>query len=194
MKANKITCPYCGGNILSDIKGRDSVYCTYCGQKIFLDDEKIEVTINKNIRIEKNINKNIHTRHTDDADVIRAKTADRESKHSWVGWAVLIILYFIFMGILHYMAGEGDRIAEKAKADGLVSAGSYEELIDEDYKTVVAHFESAGFTNIEVIDLDDSGLAFWRNEKVKIISVGGDTSFGTDDWFSPDTKVVISYH
>ena len=64
MKANKITCPYCGGSILSDIKGRDSVYCTYCGQKVFLDDEKIEVTINKNIRIRICCQKNSHSRWT----------------------------------------------------------------------------------------------------------------------------------
>ena len=54
--------------------------------------------------------------------------------------------------------------------------------------------QAAGFTNIELIDLDDSGLAFWTEDKVDTISVGGDTSFESTDWFDPDTKVVISYH
>lgn len=67
-------------------------------------------------------------------------------------------------------------------------------MIGEDYKVVVAHFEAAGFTNIELIDLDDSGIAFWKSEKVEMISIGGNTDFETTDWFSPDTKVVISYH
>ena len=67
-------------------------------------------------------------------------------------------------------------------------------MIGEDYKVVVAHFEAAGFTNIELIDLDVSGTAFWKSEKVEMISIGGNTDFETTDWFSPDTKVVISYH
>ena len=67
-------------------------------------------------------------------------------------------------------------------------------MIGQSYETVVAHFEAAGFTDIELIDLNDSGIAFWNNGKVEMISVGGDTDFETIDWFSPDTKVVISYH
>ena len=67
-------------------------------------------------------------------------------------------------------------------------------MVGEDYKTVEAHFESAGFTNIELIDLNDSGVTFWNNEKVESISVGGNTRFNSSDYFQPDTKVVISYH
>ena len=67
-------------------------------------------------------------------------------------------------------------------------------MVGEDYKTVEAHFRAAGFTNIELIDLDDAGIAFWNEGKVETISVGGDTSFDSLDFFDPNTKVVISYH
>ena len=33
-----------------------------------------------------------------------------------------------------------------------------------------------------------------KDGKVKNISVGGDTSFDSGDWFDPNTTVVISYH
>ena len=86
-------------------------------------------------------------------------------------------------------------IEEKiAQNNGKINAGFYRELIGVNYETVEAHFESAGFTNIELIDLDDSGIAFWKDGKVETISVGGNTSFDSIDWYDPDTKVVISYH
>lgn len=54
-----------------------------------------------------------------------------------------------------------------------------------------AHLEAAGFTNIQLIDLDDVGPAMWKNEKVENISVGGKTSFDSEDYFDSNTKVVI---
>lgn len=59
---------------------------------------------------------------------------------------------------------------------------------------MVAHFKSAGFENIEVIDLKDAGIVFWKNDKVEQISVDGNTSFDSTDYFSKDSKVVISHH
>ena len=81
-----------------------------------------------------------------------------------------------------------------AKSQGKIQAGYYKDLIGQDNKTVIAHFEAAGFENIEVIDLNDSGIAFWTDGEVVTISVGGDTNFDTFDWFEPDTKVIISHH
>ena len=83
---------------------------------------------------------------------------------------------------------------ENAKAQGKVSAGYYRDLIGKDYEAVEAHFRAAGFTDIELIDLDDSGLLFWRDGKVEMIFIGGDTDFESTDYFDPTTKVVISYH
>ena len=81
-----------------------------------------------------------------------------------------------------------------AKSQGKVSAGYYGDLIEQDYKTVVAHFESAGFENIQVIDLDDSGILFWNEGKVTQISIAGNNSFSSDDYFPSDSLVVISHH
>lgn len=81
-----------------------------------------------------------------------------------------------------------------SESQGKISAGYYKDLVEEDYQAVEAHFRAAGFTNIELIDLNDSGLAFWKNEKVALISIGGNTDFESTDYFHPDTPVVISYH
>ena len=75
-----------------------------------------------------------------------------------------------------------------AQHEGKINAGYYKDLIGKDYETVEAHFEAAGFTNIELIDLDDSGLAFWNEGKVDTISVGGDTDFESSDWFFQTQK------
>ena len=191
MKINKLDCPYCGGNIAADLNGREFVFCNYCGQKVKVDDGKIEITVNKNINKNININKTTHNRYTDDAEIIKAQNKEKEDKRAWIAIFVLFAATFIIVfGMIAKLDGE----EKKAKEEGKISAGFYRDLLGEDYTTVNAHFEAAGFTNIELIDLDDSGIAFWNEGKVETISVGGDTNFDSADWFSPDTKVVISYH
>ena len=193
MKARKLNCPYCDAVIDVNVEGRSNVFCNYCGQQIILDDEKQEYTYNKNINVNKNINinKTVHNRYTDDADVIRAQNEaakdSRDFKQILILMGILIAIPLcIFLG-LHLNKSV-------AQNNGKINAGFYRDLLGEDYKTVEAHFEAAGFTNIELIDLDDSGIAFWNNGKVETISIGGNTSFDSGDWFDPDTKVIISYH
>lgn len=188
MRLHKLTCPNCNGTLdMKVTEGTTSVFCPYCGQQFYLDNEHQRFTYNKNVTI----NKNIHKRYTDDADVIRAtneaKKDSRDFKHVLIIWGI-IFLMFALMGsglFLNKAINQGR---------GKINAGYYDDLVGQDYKTVQAHFESAGFTNIELIDLDDAGLGFWRNNKVATISVGGNTNFDSSDWFDPDTKVVISYH
>lgn len=188
MKLHKLTCTNCNG--ILDMKiddGTTSVFCPYCGQKFLIDDENRKVTINKNI----NINKTIHNRYTDDADVIRAKNEASKDSRDFKQVLILIGIMFLIPVLIF-----SESFFSKAfnQGQGKINAGFYRDLIGKDYQTVESHFETAGFTNIELIDLNDSGLAFWSEGKVDTISVGGDTAFDSSDWFSPDTKVVISYH
>ena len=133
----------------------------------------------------------IHNRYTDDADVIRAKNEGNENKNALISFAVIIGILLLIVVSTLVIPALIDASNENA---GKLNAGYYKDLIGEDFKTVEAHFEAAGFTNIELIDLNDSGIAFWTEGRVKTISIGGDTSFDSMDWFDPDTKVVISYH
>ena len=187
MKTEDLKCPCCGAVIDIDIRGRTNIFCSYCGRQIFLDDEKQEFTYNKNINVKKTVN-NIFT---DEAEVIRAKSEGQKDKREMVWFAVI-------MGTLFLMVVLSLTVPAVIKANnerlGKISAGNYSDLVGEDYRTVEAHFRAAGFTNIELIDLDDSGIAFWNNGKVKTISVGGNTSFSTFDYFDSDVKIVISYY
>ena len=184
MKVNSLKCPECGAYLEIE-EGRTSFYCQYCGCQLFLDNEKLEYTINKNINI------NRTSRRIDDAKILREEYKEKKDKRdTTVGLIALGILLAIPLAIvLYFSISEG-----VAKSQGKLQAGYYKDLIGQDYKTVVAHFEAAGFENIEVIDLNDSGIAFWTDGEVVTISVGGDTNFETLDWFEPDTKVIISHH
>lgn len=186
MKAKSLKCPECGANLVIE-EGRSFCFCQYCGCKIMLDDEKQEYTINKNI----NIKKNVHKRYTNDAEVIKANNTEKENKRSWIA---LIVYFAILIGIAVVPSLVKIINENTARNEGKISAGFYRDLLDEDYKTVEAHFKAAGFSNIELIDLNDSGIAFWNDGKVETISIGGDISFDSTDFYDPDTKVVISYH
>lgn len=198
MKLRKLTCPNCDGMLELKIADKsESIFCPYCGQRFFVDDEQKTYTINQNININKSIkiDKNVHNRYTNDADVIRAQNKEKENKREWLAATIIPIVGIILLVCLAVIPSMIDEYHEdREKSEGKISAGYYQDLLGKDYETVVAHFESAGFTNIELIDLNDSGLAFWKDGKVGTISIGGDTSFSRSDFFFPDTKIVISYH
>lgn len=74
MKLKVLKCPECRANKEIE-EGRTSCFCSYCGCKIIIDDEKSETTINKNININKNIT---HTeRYVNEAEVLEIKTRDK---------------------------------------------------------------------------------------------------------------------
>ena len=190
MKLHKLTCSNCNGILDIDVaQGTTSIYCPYCGQKFLLDEEKKEYTINQNINVDKNIN--VNKRYTNDAEVIRAK--NEASKDNRDFKQVLIIMGIMFLiPICIFLSMHFNKI--KAQNDGKINAGYYKDLIGKDYETVEAHFKAAGFVNIELIDLNNSGITFWNEGKVDTISIGGDTDFDSMDWYEPNVKVVISYH
>lgn len=189
MKIKAIECPYCGASIEMDVQGRESVFCSYCGKQIVLNDEN---SFTKNININKNINttkstSNIET-YVDQAEIVKSNNEKESEKR------LLLVLLGIPIAIISAIIIFFALSSGVAQSQGKIKAGNCDELIGLNYQTVVAHFEAAGFKHIEVIHLDDSGLAFWKDEKVATISIGGDTDFESVDWFDPNVVVVISYH
>ena len=198
MRLHKMRCPNCSGMLDIKLDDNEYIFCPYCGEKFFVEDGKKEYTINQNVNIRKDINVNKHTSHTrhniNEAEVIRAKTADREGRHAWVALVGSLLVLCLIMGICFYMMGAEDRAAQRAIDSGKISAGSHKDYEGENYEAVVKQLEALGFSNISCIDLDDSGVLFWRSEKVESISIGGDTTFGQNDYFSPNESVIVKYH
>jgi predicted nucleic acid-binding Zn ribbon protein len=77
--------------------------------------------------------------------------------------------------------------------DGKVSVGSYKNYRKKNYEYVVALLKARGFTNFQIIDLNDAGFMKKENT-VKEISIGGKTKFKKKDRFSLDDPVIITHH
>lgn len=191
MKLKPIECPSCGAKL--QVKpGSDYIECRSCGGVFYLDSGKTEHTYTKNVNIRKETS---HTeRYIDEAEIAKTRAEAKSDKAAIIGILSIFLLAvacFVVAGIIG--ANEEKEIAA-AKSSGMISAGVAEDYIDMDYEGAEANLKGAGFTNIELVDLDDSGLRFWKNEKVESVSVGGDMHFGANDYFSPDAKVIITYH
>ena len=190
MKTIKLTCQNCGANL----EVEDGIaFCSHCGAKIVLDDENRTTTYNYN---------HTYTKR-DEARILETETMERmrtqelaheerrEKRDTKIGLiGGLGIPLFIALAILLGF-GLNKGISE---AQGKISAGYHEDYIGESYEAVVQQFEEMGFTNIVTIDLEDSGLAFWNDGKVKSISIVGNDSFESTSYFHPDDKVIIKYH
>lgn len=72
---------------------------------------------------------------------------------------------------------------------------SSDEIVGENYQTVISDFEEMGFTNIETKVLDDL-ITGWltKDGEIEQVEINGVTDFSTNDSFQKDSKVVITYH
>ena len=190
MKMTSISCPTCGAGIKIDIKGRDTLFCPYCGSQILFEDD---ITISQNI--------NIHTRHTNDAAVEKERRIDRqnEREHKEFVWLMTGFMLFLFViQVTISLQGYKDDMAEKkAIEEGKIRLGVSSDDIEEDktkYQGVVSRLEASGFSNITTIDLDNAGIFTNRADTIDSISVDGETSFYSDDYYEPDANIIISYH
>lgn len=175
-----------------DIKDRKQIFCPYCGQKFLIDDGKIEYTIKKNIYINKtitNTNKNI-----DDAEIIKALTEVKEKRNGWIAMILCCVFIIVCFGLLFYMDYIEKEEIQQAVEAGKISAGYYGDYTEQNYEAVVKQLKILGFHNISTIDLDDAGFMIWKCNKVESVSIGGNASFQTDDYFYKDENVIITYH
>ena len=190
MKMTSISCPTCGAGIKIDIKGRDTLFCPYCGSQILFEDD---ITISQNI--------NIHTRHTEDAEIERERRIDRQNERehrefTGVMFGLMLVL-FLCIGLLVLLYFKWEADDKKAVAEGKIQIGISSSDIEEDktkYQGIVSQLEASGFSNITVIDLDDAGIFTKKADTIDSISVDGDSSFSSHDYFNPDAKIIISYH
>ena len=90
MKLQKIDCPNCGGNIKINVQNRTYVFCPYCGQRFYLDDET-KTTINKIVNYTKRV--------VNESQIIKEKAEARKNMFILIFVVGLTILYFVVTGI-----------------------------------------------------------------------------------------------
>lgn len=86
MEFISMKCPECGA-ILDIEEGRKECFCSYCGNKVLVQNEN-EKTIN--------INKHI----TDDAEIVRANNEYNEEKRNSYLSAIVLVSFFIVLVIM----------------------------------------------------------------------------------------------
>lgn len=195
VKLKKMNCPHCGAQIDMKLKGVDFYYCPYCGHQSSVDDGNRTITYNQNI--------NIHKRFTDDAAIKSLKWADKHDKREFykpiievvAAFLPLCILVIVSWGMVYF----GDTFQEKEeqkKIDaGMIKVGqSSEDMEGQNYKAVMEQLRTAGFENIVDLDLEDNTWILFNDDEVVNVSIGGETSFYSSDYFYPDAEIVISHH
>jgi hypothetical protein len=72
---------------------------------------------------------------------------------------------------------------------------SSDEIVGENYQTVISELGETGFTNIETKVLDDLITSLLTNDgEIEQVEINGDTEFSANDSFQKDSKIVITYH
>ena len=81
-------------------------------------------------------------------------------------------------------------------SDGMVKVpADANDYAGQNYQTVIADLQKAGFTNIAedvIADLTSSGSL--NDGTVELVSIGNSTDFSAKDKFEPSTDVIVTYH
>lgn len=187
MKLKQLKCPSCGAGIEMNLKGRDTVFCPYCGSQFSVDDGSINATYTYNY--------NEHKRYTDDAAVERERRKDKENErdHKESMWWFILLAFCLLS--LYSMSRNAKEEQQKAIDAGMIQVGqSSEDMEGNDYHSVVAQLESVGFNNITTVDLDDAFIIIRPSDTIESVSIDGKINFSSSEYFFPDVPIVISHH
>lgn len=141
MKMYQLKCPACGGTI--EIEGnRDSCFCSYCGAKVYVEDEALRVEITKNI--------NYHKTYTNEAKIRKIKSdeqmqklkyaAEREERKSkkWSTFGTVLIVLACVIG--YFTLFNGYFNSEKEASD--LQEQELQAIVDE----VIQDIEDGNFS------------------------------------------------
>ena len=186
MRLKKTHCTNCGGMLdLQVNENCTQIFCPYCGTVYEVDQRKKEIVLTHNIHISE--------RYTNDADVIRAKAESKENRHNFL----LILAFFGLVAIIFFSAIYQFEISDffdSFRNKGKIRAGNYFDYNDLNYQAVETQLSALGFTNIVLIDLGNSNDRGVPDGEVESITINGDSTFWSEDYFYPNDTVIIRYH
>jgi len=106
------------------------------------------------------------------------------------------ILGVIVLTIAYFSAKSKINKAKETKAHkgDIQTEKSASYFLGENYNDVELYLKDKGFSNIVLVEADvlpnDGDV---NAEDVKAVSINGNSTFSSDDWFSPDSTVRITY-
>lgn len=206
MKLTVYRCPECGEKLRMNVRGRDIVFCNFCGSRICVENDsgRQEICIRHEYSNETETEKH-HVRR----DIRLAEISARYG--FWSGVDKEWLLYFIFMFlVLLFMAVvgivstfgteakqkvEAEAMKEQKTAQGYIYPGAARDFLDRDYMIVKSELEAMGFKDIEEFALDDLSLfdKILRDDEGKVtgISIKGIKDFDINNCFAATDRVII---
>lgn len=95
MKISILKCPYCGAEISSNINGKDSIFCQFCGREISVDNcDTKEIKID----MDQTVNKNYYKSYCNEGAVSRGVA--KQMQHKYGFRKLVAILVFVLVIIL----------------------------------------------------------------------------------------------
>lgn len=210
MKVIEIKCPNCSAQLKTS-SDRRMLFCEYCGTRIILDDGVVRSEHTENINInntQKHVNEAKLQRLEYEREIRNQKLEEEKKKKEsakrfGIVFSIVLVIAIAFGSLAYYMnQNKSIKKMNQQIENGLINIGySSSSLRGRNYKTVKANLEALGFTNIELINLNDRGLGdmiFGNSSKeentIARISVNGIESFSKYDCFNADDQIIISYH
>ena len=188
MKIVKLTCPACGANIDANEK---MTFCSYCGAKLFIDDEATNININYTKRDEARI------KDSERKERVRLKELEyEERKNRHDDRVVFLCIGLLFaIAIVCVIIGMIFSQLEKPKQNEVAIPMSSSEYEGDNYNQVLIELKNSGFTNVQIVENPDL-VTGWINKDgdVERVSINGDYNFDAGDIFPKDSKVIITYH
>ena len=219
-----VKCPECGA-ALNIEEGREQIFCSYCGTKIMVhnDNEHIYRHIDEAGIKQAETDRIVRMKQMEIAE--KKRLASERMTKTKIKISLILAVVGILMMTLGYLAGsatgdpdsglymismvgffplmgagyiwlfsknkdEEEDYGDKAKVPSSIS--DYE---SKSYMAIAAMLESAGFTNIKCVPLNDLPTGWLKKpDMVESITINGHEVTSGGKKFPRDSAVVISYH
>ena len=192
MRKVQLTCKNCGAKL--DVK-ENIAFCSYCGDKLLIDDENKTITHNYNYTYVKRDEARI--RENEREEKVRLQELENEEKQKkrdhravYFGFGMLIFVMLFSLGMGIYYS-----YVETPKDGEIKMPCAMSSYKGEQYEEVIRELEDLGFYNIESVEKKDLITGWIKKEgSVYKVSINGDSSFEEGDIFPEDAEVMVTYH
>lgn len=219
-----VKCPECGA-ALNIEEGREQIFCSYCGTKIMVhnDNEHIYRHIDEAGIKQAETDRIVRMKQMEIAE--KKRLASERMTKTKIKISLILAVVGILMMTFGYLAGsatgdpdsglymiamvgffplmgaayiwlfskdkdEEEDYGDKAKVPSAIS--DYE---SKSYMAIAAMLESAGFTNIKCVPLNDLSTGWLKKpDMVESITINGHEVTSGGKKFPRDSAVVVSYH